>query len=869
MNHLTQIFSTANRLQASRTFLRDLRGLDKTPEGIEFAKAIGNAVAFGASPQDVVEEVVKAMGGNEGLAMEVLESVQELAKAHVEHHTRTLANGKTVDVKAYETARTAAMKQTTTAHGATFHAIRTKTPEAHENAAAAHAEAGKQHGEAHELHPIDSPEVGVEHAKLKGQHQVAVDYHKGEAQNLRNGEEYEKAKNDAQVASNLASHVGMSAMAVGRHAAASKAHEKADKMNPGQGHKEKAESHAALASANHAFNDAGDSPIKTKARWDAMDDSGQALKASHAAHQDGEKDPGLHKKAAEAHGKAAEAHMELHGAHESDEEGHHGKIAKRHIDLHTYHSQKADALAGEDVAKAEVAAHTRTVDGKVQQVHAYQTVQRASSIPAKAHEHMLGLNPPWQMKAAKARDASQAASDASHGKDHMKAADAHKAAALEHEKVNTPDSRALAAEHRSIAAEHENHAGHPYNTKAKELAGKADAAGVSALSRASAEKSGHASMYTGKAHKHEAMENGSPHIAHESARMAHSIAKMAHERVASAATDPKRKKAHLALAAEHAELAAYHDGRKGENVAKAEGTMTAMDGGTDLAAKTGGAALAVEGRPDEKDRKDEDEEIGKAQVAAHTRTQGGKVVQVSAYETHQTAAHAFSSAAHKATSEIGSKKGPEGHTAAAAAHTRAAEALRETAKYAPEEWMKKGHEDQATLHEHYAKNHAAAAKAAGQKADTGVNSAQHTEEDIKHLENHEDYQGFGYLGHSKRDSATDLALTQAANKAGIDRHELAAHLLSQSGRHMMDADEGHESEAQPKEAFEAKHARRVAHYQRWLTDPKNQKNYGIKEYASDLKKRAPATPKGWKDPSGTVAGAGGMNTRDTDIKNPG
>ena len=43
MHHLNLIFSTAQRLQASRSFLRDLRGLDKTTEGVEFAKAIGQS----------------------------------------------------------------------------------------------------------------------------------------------------------------------------------------------------------------------------------------------------------------------------------------------------------------------------------------------------------------------------------------------------------------------------------------------------------------------------------------------------------------------------------------------------------------------------------------------------------------------------------------------------------------------------------------------------------------------------------------------------------------------------------------------------------------------------------------------------------
>ena len=57
---------------------------------------------------------------------------------------------------------------------------------------------------------------------------------------------------------------------------------------------------------------------------------------------------------------------------------------------------------------------------------------------------------------------------------------------------------------------------------------------------------------------------------------------------------------------------------------------------------------------------------------------------------------------------------------AAAAHMKAAEGHRTAAEYAPEEWMKKGHLDNAKLHEHYAKAHHAKAKAADAKADAEV-----------------------------------------------------------------------------------------------------------------------------------------------------
>ena len=814
MNHLTQIFSTANRLQASRTFLRDLRGLDKTPEGIEFAKAIGNAAACGASAQEVVEEVVKAMGGNEGLALEVLESVQELAKAHVEHHTRTLANGKTVDVKAYESARTAAMKQTTQAHGATFHAMRTKTPEAHENAAAAHRVAAASHGDAHAVHPMDVPEVGEEHAKLKGQHSTAINYHEDEAKTMRQDAKYQQAKGKADNASGAVRQAYDTHQKVVAHKAAAEAHTQAATEKPGAGHEEQAEAHEMTAKAHEAEHKSHFSPLNWHQTKRAALASGEASAATEQAAKTGTRED--HGKAAALHAAAIDHHMTVHGKHESDEDGHHAKVAAQHMELHAFHASKAAAkgpkeeapvakaegamtsmdggtdiatktggaaLAVEgrpgegcpnckpghpcdehrEVSKAIVHAHTRTVGGKLVTVKEYESAQK---------------------RAEKASAGADAGGKYAHGY-----------AATQHRLAGN-DERA------------QEHARKHWENTAKDRAKfLKESGGIHDLAvRVNANIQG------GETEQEGADEVGAK--ANESGDSGlHYKAEEAHGWAAARALNDGDKTA----ADHHTQQAAHHFMRRGH---------------------WGDPMVHPNKFAQEQGR-----EVAKAEVAAHQRTQGGKVVQVSAYETHQSTAHAFATAAHKLTSGIGSKNGPEAHTAAAAAHIKAAQAHWETSAYAPEDWMKKGHESQANLHEIYATNHATKAKAAGQKADTGVNSAQHTEEDIKHLENHDDYQGFGYLGHSKRDSATDLALTQAANKAGIDRHELAAHLLSQSGRHMMDADEGHESEAQPKKDFEAKHARRVAHYQRWLTDPKNTKNYGIKDYAADLKKKAPKTPK--------------------------
>jgi hypothetical protein len=244
-------------------------------------------------------------------------------------------------------------------------------------------------------------------------------------------------------------------------------------------------------------------------------------------------------------------------------------------------------------------------------------------------------------------------------------------------------------------------------------------------------------------------------------------------------------------------------------------------------------------------------QVAKAHVEAHTRVVGGKVVQVSGYETHANAANAMSQNATRATSHaIG--KGYEEHAAAAQLHKDAAEAHRIAAQHAPEDWLKKGHEENAKMSEHYAQAHHAKAKAGDQRADIGVDTPQHTPQDLKELENHHDYQGFGYLGHEHRSEATDKALTEAANKSGISKYQLAAHVLGKSGRHMMDE----HSDLGDK----ASHEERVAHFQRVLTNGKRDKEYGIKEYAKDLEERGPAKPatpsQGYATPKATEKPSG-------------
>jgi len=109
---------------------------------------------------------------------------------------------------------------------------------------------------------------------------------------------------------------------------------------------------------------------------------------------------------------------------------------------------------GREVAKAMIHPHTRTVNGKIVQVKGYEVARAAAQIPGEAHQVGLGLNSPWQGKAMKARDASQAACYASHADDHHAAAEAHDKAADAHDRVGHDKSDSIAARHREIAADH-------------------------------------------------------------------------------------------------------------------------------------------------------------------------------------------------------------------------------------------------------------------------------------------------------------------------------------------------------------------------------------------------------------------------------
>ena len=113
------------------------------------------------------------------------EEGRELQKAHIEKHSRVLANGRVVSVRAYEDSRREAMHKTSLAHNAGLWANRSKSADAHDHAAKMHDEAALAHKDAHELHHRDLTDIGEEHRQLIEDHQAGSAYHREEADRLR------------------------------------------------------------------------------------------------------------------------------------------------------------------------------------------------------------------------------------------------------------------------------------------------------------------------------------------------------------------------------------------------------------------------------------------------------------------------------------------------------------------------------------------------------------------------------------------------------------------------------------------------------------------------------------------------------------
>lgn len=554
MSRFTTLFHATIALQGARNFKADhVVGLSSLPEGEELAKAFAESLVYDG-PESAIEAMMLGAGGNQDTVAALMGGIEELAKAHVERHTRTLHNGKVVDVKAYESSRKEAMDRTAQAHGATFRAMRAKTAEEHRNAAKAHEEAHRAHSDAHDLHPRDVPEAGDDHAKLRGGHAMARDYHTNEADRLQAEESYNRAKTSAEVKAGQARAVHGYDGQIQAHQEAAKAHHAAEKAGPDRGHKQTAFQHHAEALALTAERDAGRTTDPSPQAHDAGKATADATAATRRAHEVG--DAKAHKAASAAHLRAAEAHRSL--------------------------GPKDDA-------------------GK------------------KHHE-------------------------------------------------------AIAQHHAALALHHEGHA-----------------------------------IRTGKA--------------------------------------------------------------EAETVAKAE-------------------------------------------------------PMVQAYETHAGAASDHSSQAMEAS---GKAERGEDHAQAAGAHQAARELHQEAAKHAPESWQKEGHQKMAEAHAHFAESHTAKARAANFGGDTGVDIASTTPADIRAYEGHEDMKGHGYLGHPERTDAHDKALAEAASKSNVDRHHLAAWMLSAAGRKGMP----------PKDA---EHEDMVKHFTDQLTSKDVTAGHRLKEYADDLRERTEEKP---------------------------
>lgn len=261
------------------------------------------------------------------------------------------------------------------------------------------------------------------------------------------------------------------------------------------------------------------------------------------------------------------------------------------------------------------------------------------------------------------------------------------------------------------------------------------------------------------------------------------------------------------------------------------------------------------------------EEVYKAQVHAHIRhLKTGKTVQVKDYNTARQVAHQNSAKAHEASGA------PQvNHQAAAAAHRHAAQA-HEAAEGMAHQSDATMHRAMAVAHNQHAQLHESQVPKGG---DTGGDGA-HRPEHLKDLEKHPDYQGFGYIGHSSRTPATDKAFAEAANKAGLSKHEFQATALGRAGRYIGDSlgdaavahhgkdayeklneasktgkigDEEYEEEVKKLHAS-VPHEKLVEHIGKEIayhTSGKGAKHSGVKEYAKDLEKRE-TEAKGGKSP---------------------
>lgn len=713
MNHLLRIFSTAQAFQATRSASRSPRPNVVAKACQDFGEAIGNAILQSVPPEAIVEEVAKAMGGDQELALGLMREAETVAKA--------VAEAGEVEEKPYEVARGDAMKATGDAYSATLRANQTGSAEGHENAAASHRVAAERQKEASEAHPDG---IHAEHAGLHTQHLQSEAFHRQKAKEVRDGEVYDRAKGKAESASTSAMGPAESpreAVLAHRHAASM--HRKAEEARAGEGHEDKAMQHEAQADALEAQQMAVGSPHAYKAKQEVqggIEASKAALGATEKAHKTGK--PEDHNLAAAAHGVAAERHTGIHATQEGDEEkGHHALVAQKHTQLHAYHTQAAAPEKGEEVAKAMVDAYTyTTANGKVVHVASYERAKLMAD-ELKRGNLGKGMDKDRLMSAMASSNAAHRKGAQLHPTAHQEAMYDHQAAANQAEDPTHKAFHAGMALHhaeqqaqvtatraKAISARHQDH--HPDAKKAHDLTREAE---------------------IGTAQAHDFRVDGGRGPKHSYAASNHAEAAKAHAKVADVlrADGPKSQEAmegHTTVSKMHEKLADYHSkaaSAGGEDVTKGEGPMTSMGGGTDLATKTGGSALAVEGRPGEKQAKHDEaiaqEELAKGHVEGYNRESHGRVTHVDPYERMLQHAHKGSPDAQSKTNRRSADLVKAAHSIALQSTDKQDKALaaRDMSYAAHIKTLRWGkHEEAAEAHDAAAKAH----RSVGSKANDAL-----------------------------------------------------------------------------------------------------------------------------------------------------
>ncbi len=300
-----------------------------------------------------------------------------IEKSDVRAHTRVTKTGRVSQVAAYTDSRKAAMDASRNAHTHSDTAMKHEGEGSHEHhvgAAKAHMAAYRAHKDAHDEAPME----------VKGDHEELMRHHADASQYHMHAMDTPKAEPDTQ------------------------AKEQGDRP--------------VVKDAKDAMDA---SRIKGTPHW-ASDHAAGATDVAVA-----EDTPEAHAKAAQAHKEAAGYQMELH-TDEDDDDAPHGRAFQAHKSAMEYH----EAKAGRPIAKAHVSAHTRTVNGKVVNVAAYDDARAAAHKASEAaHKASGGTNHHEAMRLHDLADKAHtdAAKIADKDGQQIDTVGMHKTAALGHE----------------------------------------------------------------------------------------------------------------------------------------------------------------------------------------------------------------------------------------------------------------------------------------------------------------------------------------------------------------------------------------------------------------------------------------------------